>query len=151
NGLRHPHALGDLHEHLLRWQVWCGFRTVSFGVAHKIIVPRNCVAHHWFRQRFVLPSVTPVPPAKLLPPAGQLALRSFLAIVNRPATEGRRGVAAFQFSPCRRPRRRDDRIIWPMIAVGTLITERPPHRSARPNSGIRLVWDFLCHAKKLAV
>jgi hypothetical protein len=36
-----------------------------------------------FRQRFVL-SVTSVPPAKLLAPAGQLALRSFLAIVNRP-------------------------------------------------------------------
>src|SRR5262249_32157076 len=124
NGLRHPHALGDLHEHLLRWQVWCGY---------KIIVPRNCVAHPWFRQRFVLPSVTPVPPAKLAP-AGQLALRLFLAIVNRPAIEGS-GVAAFQFSPCRRPRRRDDRIIWPMIAVGALITERLPHRSARAQFG----------------
>src|SRR5262249_52350304 len=136
NGLRHPHALGDLHEHLLRWQVWCGFRTVSFGVAHKIIVPsRNWVAHPWFRQRFVLPSVTPVSPAKLLAPAGQRALRSFLAIVNRPAIEGRSGVAAFQFSPCRRPRRRDDRIIWPMIAVGALTTERPPHRSARAQFG----------------
>src|SRR5262249_4359967 len=47
-----------------------------------------------------------------------LALRSFLAVVNRPAIEGRSGVAAFQFSPCRRPRR-DDEIIallaesWP--------------------------------------
>jgi hypothetical protein len=74
-----------------------------------------------FRQRFVLPSVTPVPPAKLLAPAGQLALRSFLAIVSRPAIEGRSGVAAFQLSPCRRPRRRDERIsltpIWRIAAT----------------------------------